>query len=369
MRVRRLLLVGLLLAPLTTAPRVRASVNQAPAAGALGDSTFWQLINDLSEAGGAFPQQLMSNEDSAQAVIPTLKKTVPTGGVYVGVGSEQNFTYIAAVHPRLAFIVDIRRENLLEMLMYKALFELSRDRPAFLARLFSRPLQADLDAKTNVTTLFKRFETALPSAALVEANTRDVIEMLVRGHNIPLAPADQSLIASMMERFRAAGPGALKGYGDLNPAFADLMTATDFAGAQQSFLATEEAYQTVRALHQQNLILPLVGDFAGDKALRGIGDYLRARQAAVQVFYVSNVERYLFEQGTHGLRFYANVEALPRDSGSVFIRSVTRDISVRLGITLPDTPTKWWTFTAPIAADLDGLAAGRIQTYADLFRH
>ena len=86
------------------------------------DQEFWRLITDLSETGGTFPQQFMSNEDSAQFVIPGLKETTKQGGVYVGVGSEQNFTYIAAIHPRLAFIVDIRRENVFEHLMYKALF-------------------------------------------------------------------------------------------------------------------------------------------------------------------------------------------------------------------------------------------------------
>ena len=47
------------------------------------------------------------------------------GGVYVGVGPNQNFTYIAAIRPELAFIVDIRRQNLLEHLLFKVLTEKS----------------------------------------------------------------------------------------------------------------------------------------------------------------------------------------------------------------------------------------------------
>src|SRR4249920_3771437 len=65
--------------------------------GAIKDQEFWQLIADLSETGGTFPQQFMSNEDSAQFVIPSLKDATKKGGVYIGVGSEQNFTYIAAI--------------------------------------------------------------------------------------------------------------------------------------------------------------------------------------------------------------------------------------------------------------------------------
>ena len=360
------LLVGLLAAGhgVQTAASAQAAGGPTP----IGDADFWRLVNDLSETGGTFPQQLMSNEDSAQAVIPALKQTASPGGVYLGVGSEQNFTYIAALHPRLAFIVDIRRENVLEMLMYKALFELSPDRGTFVSRLFSRPRPDGLDGTTSVATLFERYATVPATAVQLDENTRAVMQTLLQGRNIPLTAEQQTTIGSMMERFSAAGPGALKGYGDLNPAFADLMTATDFEGHQQSFLASEESYRTVRALQQQNLIVPVTGDFAGDKALRSLGEYLKAHQARVQVFYLSNVERYLFEQGAHGRQFYANVLALPLESGAVFVRSVTRDISARLGIALPDGPTKWWTFMAPIAGDLDALAAGRIQSYADLFR-
>jgi hypothetical protein len=39
-------------------------------------------------------------------------------GVYVGVGPYQNFTYISALDPDIAFVVDIRRKNLLHHLLY-----------------------------------------------------------------------------------------------------------------------------------------------------------------------------------------------------------------------------------------------------------
>ena len=52
-------------------------------------------------------------------------------------GPEQNFTYIAKIRPRIAFIVDIRRQAIIQHLMYKAVFHLSPDRVQFL----SRPLE------------------------------------------------------------------------------------------------------------------------------------------------------------------------------------------------------------------------------------
>src|SRR5438552_6533893 len=90
------------------------------------DKAFWQLSADLSEAGGSFrSDNFLSNENAFQTVIPELRAALPQGGVYIGVGPEQNFTYIAALRPKLAFIVDIRRQNLVEQLLYKAFFELS----------------------------------------------------------------------------------------------------------------------------------------------------------------------------------------------------------------------------------------------------
>src|SRR5213594_242144 len=100
----------------------------------LADDAFWRLVADLSEPGGYFRSDVfLSNEETFQNVIPELKKTLPTGGVYLGVGPEQNFTYIAALQPRLAFIIDIRRQNMLEHLLYKSLFERSADRADFLS--------------------------------------------------------------------------------------------------------------------------------------------------------------------------------------------------------------------------------------------
>ena len=116
---------------------------QAPATAILPsrltDGEFWRLIEDISEPNGFFrSENLVSNEDTFQFVIPDLQRIVKPNGVYLGVGPDQNFTYIVALRPRIAFITDVRRGNLHLHLMYKALFELSADRAEFLSRLFSR---------------------------------------------------------------------------------------------------------------------------------------------------------------------------------------------------------------------------------------
>src|SRR5499426_2018224 len=126
----------------------------------LPDDDFWRLVSDFSEAGGFFRFEYMSNEQQFQYVIPRLKEKRLSGGVYLGVGPEQNFTYIAALQPKMAFIVDIRRQNMIEHLMYKAIFEMSSDRVDFLSRLFSRKVPAGLTDKATARALFDAFRAS-----------------------------------------------------------------------------------------------------------------------------------------------------------------------------------------------------------------
>ena len=89
----------------------------------LSNREFWHLVDSFSEDEGYFPSEnLVSNEIAFQDVIPRLTMNAKTDGAYLGVGPDQNFTYISALHPKIAFIVDIRRQNMLQQLMYKALF-------------------------------------------------------------------------------------------------------------------------------------------------------------------------------------------------------------------------------------------------------
>lgn len=102
--------------------------------------------------------------------------------------------------------------------------------------------------------------------------------------------------------------------------YASLMSATDAAtGAERGYLAIEENFAFVKTLQNKNLIVPIVGDFAGPKALRAVGAFLKDRGATVTAFYVSNVEMYLQRNGVWAA-FCANVAAMPLDAASTFIR-------------------------------------------------
>src|SRR3989441_1855101 len=117
----------------------------------LTDQQFWRLSRDSSESDGFFrSDNLLSNETSFQYVIPDLLRSVKQGRVYLGVGPEQNFTYINAFRPAMAIIIDIRHGNLDVHLLYKALFELSRGRIDFVSRLFSRKRPGGLTTNSTV---------------------------------------------------------------------------------------------------------------------------------------------------------------------------------------------------------------------------
>ena len=85
------------------------------------------------------------------------------------------------------------------------------------------------------------------------------------------------------------------------------------AGMARSFLATEENFAVIKDLHSRNLIVPVVGNFAGPKAIRAVGKYVRARGATVGAFYVSNVEQYLSREGGQD-EFCASASTLPLDA-------------------------------------------------------
>src|SRR5580692_3816763 len=94
--------------------------------------SFASRIEHLSEDGGDFDtDNLISNERSYLDVVPALHATGVSGGTYIGVGPDQNFSYIAQIRPAIAFIVDIRRDNLLLHLLFKALFAAAHNRTEY----------------------------------------------------------------------------------------------------------------------------------------------------------------------------------------------------------------------------------------------
>ncbi len=171
----------------------------------MSDREFWNLSEALSEPAGTFSlsDNLVSNEPRLAENARWLR---PTGGAYIGVGPEQNFSYIARLRPAMAFIIDIRRENRSLHLLYKALFELSSDRADFVSRLFSRPRPAGLQSNESVDDLFKRYDGVPPSREQYSRNAALIRERLLSTHALPLSPADLEWIDRVFRAFYADGP-------------------------------------------------------------------------------------------------------------------------------------------------------------------
>ena len=338
----------------------------------LSDDEFWRLIGELSEAGGYFrSDNFVSNETTFQYVIPELQKSHPAGGVYLGVGPDQNFTYIVALRPRIAIITDIRRQNMLEHLMYKAVIELSPTRTEFLSLLFSRPRPSGIADTTGAPALMQAYLAVPADSILYRKNLEAIKQQLIGRHHFALTADDLSSITYVYDAFFGAGPelnysfstarqGRAGYFGRRMPSYGELMAESDALGTHRSYLATEENYRTLRDLELNNLIVPIVGDFAGEKALRAVGAYLKQRNATVSAFYTSNVEQYLF-QSDAWMRFFMNVGTMPLDERSVFIRSYFLGLrSIRTLGPRSDT------LLSPIGETLEAFHAGRIQTYFDV---
>jgi hypothetical protein len=294
----------------------------------LTDEEFWKLSSELSEADGTFrSDNLLSNELWFQYVIPELNSTAKSSRVYLGVGPEQNFTYIAALKPQMVFIFDVRRGNLDLHLMYKALFELSKDRADFVSKLFSRQRPETLTPESSAQAIFAAYSDIESTAALYKENLQVIQDHLLKTHGLPLSPTDLEGIEYVYSNFYRYGPNinynssTRGGFGGGGVGYSDLMTATDQSGQSRSYLANEENFQILKTLHTKNLLVPVVGNFAGPKAIRAVGQYLKEKGAQVSAFYLSNVEQYLRQDGIWD-NFCRNVATLPLDESSMFIRSV-----------------------------------------------
>jgi hypothetical protein len=324
--LRALAIGAILLGGLSGGSRTSGRSWTAPAP-TQAPATFAAHIASLSEPGGYFDtDNLISNERSYLEVIPDLKQRGVRGGAYLGVGPDQNFSYIAAIRPEVAIIVDIRRDNLLLHLLFKALFGLARTRVEYLAMLCGRPAPANLDAWRNAS--IERIVGHVEGAALepkAASALRTRVDEAIEAFGVPLSAEDRATIGRFHRRFMDAGP-ALKfqslGRPPQNhyPTFRDLLLATTPAGEAGNYLASEEAFLFLKDLQRRDLVIPVVGDLSGSRALLAVGKWLNGRNQRVSAFYTSNVEFYLFNDGRFA-DFVTNLGRMPRGPQTVIIRS------------------------------------------------
>jgi hypothetical protein len=372
----------------TSKSRARATLGAlalsfaATAAGAqalpsrLADSTYWRMITEMSEPDGFFrSDNLVGNEGSLQWVIPKLQRELGTGGAYLGVAPDQNFTYMLALKPPITFIVDIRRGAMLQHLLYKAIFELAPDRADFLSMLFSRPRPSGLGANSTVTALLASYAAIALDSALYLRNFAAIKRQLTEIHGFALGPNDIEGIQYVFGAFFTAGPDLTYSFGQGNgggfggrgrgmPSYAGLLLETDSAGVNHAYLSTEDGYRWLRDYQSRNLLVPVIGDFAGPKALRAVGQWVRAHDAKINAMYVSNVEQYLFMDPDAWRRYYTNVATLPIAENALFIRSLSGGAYWQAGRQSPNSRSVQ--LVSSVSELLKAFSEGKVTSYQDV---
>ena len=345
------------------------------------ETSFPSRIEQLAEPGGYFDtDNLISNERSYLHVMDELAELGVSGGAYIGVGPDTNFSYIAQIRPSIAFIVDIRRDNMLHHLLFKALFMLGENRIDYLSLLFGRPAPKRLNLNrpnlnpnlnldewnhADVERLVEYIDSSSATPATAEW-ARSNVDATITGFGVPLSASDVETIdrfyrafirAGLSLRFNSMGRPPRFYY----PTYRELLLETDRTGRQANYLAAEAAFQFVKTLQEEDLVIPVVGNLAGDHAIEAIGQLLAQRGEEVSAFYTSNVEFYLFQQGTFR-RYVENLAELLRGEQSVIIRTV---YGRNLGYADPRSVRGY--YSTSLLQNLDefvnGFSSGRYVTY------
>ena len=295
---------------------------------------FDRYIGQWSEEEGYFDSDnFISNETSYLHVIDQLGKQVKPGGIYLGVGPDQNFYYIVHTKPMLAIITDIRRQNMLQHFWYKALFAMASNRLEYLSLLVSRETPR-VKPDSSLDQILSAIDTSRTDEKLFRKNLTSVKRLLVDKYRLRISPADLTKIEYIYKSFWEQGMGlrfsSLGRNNAMNyPTLEEMLLETDLQGRHQSYVSSEELFQQLKKFQAENRLIPIVGDFAGPHALKSVGAFLKANGVRVSTFYTSNVEFYLFSTAdwryilstSNWARFVSNVRSLPLSDDAIFIRS------------------------------------------------
>jgi hypothetical protein len=173
----------------------------------MSDAEFWRMVTSMSETGAERPpERLVSNEIDYAPVVALLEADHRSGGAYVGVGNEQNFHYIAAVHPGIAFIVDSSRETIMEHLVFKAIFEMAADRADFVSLLFAKPRPRGLGARSSIREIWDAYWTVASDSALHARTLASIEARLTRTRGFMLGDRDLALVRRAYDAFYERGP-------------------------------------------------------------------------------------------------------------------------------------------------------------------
>ena len=336
------------------------------------ETTFSRLVRQLSESGGFFDSDnIISNETSYLHVIDGLRRLRVRGGVYVGVGPDQNFSYILAVRPAIAFMLDIRRDNMFEHLLFKAIFALADNRVEYLCRLF----EADPAQRRGGRGAPHRSRPCLSRhhGNRFRFRPRDEARdrRQIASFGVALSAQDLEVIDRYRAQFVAEGLDVRfssfnrnnrTGYRTFGGSY---WSATDPSDSR-TISSPRNRTSTSSRSRQRTLSFPWSAMSRVTRRSSRSAGYARARGEAISVFYISNVEQYLMRDGLFP-QFAENVKRLPRDSKSVFIRSYFGRFGMNPPLSMPGH------LSTSILATMDSFVkeyeAGNIRSYIDLIDH
>jgi len=366
---------GLVLALLAGASTIPWTHEQPRAAADVQVTTeqFRRYIDEWSEPEGYFDSDnFISNETSYLHVVDQLQQRVKPGGIYLGVGPDQNLSYIVHTRPMLAIVTDIRRQNMLEHLLLKAMFAMASNRVEYLSLLFSRqtPLVNGGNGGASFQEVLDSIRAAKTSEMLFQTNWKAVKSLLLDKYKVTLSADDLAKIEYVYRtfwkenldlRFSSIGRGNASMY----PSFEEMLVETDRQGRQQNYLSSEDFFQWLKKFQAENRLIPIVGDFAGPHALKAVGAFLKANGLRLSVFYTSNVEFYLFGR-PNWTRYIANLRSIPLAEESIFIRSYFPTFGRPHPLNLPGHRST--SLVSPIVPFLAEYEAGQIRSYWDIVK-
>jgi len=331
---------------------------------------FRQYIDQWSEPEGYFDSDnFISNETSYLHVVEQLQQRVKPGGIYLGVGPDQNLSYIVHTRPMLAIVTDIRRQNMLEHLLFKSLFARAGNRVEYLSLLFSRQ-PPRVKGGASFQEILDSIRSAKTSEMLFQTNWEAVKSLLSDKYRLTLSPDDLAKIEYVYRtfwkenldlRFSSIGRGNASMY----PSFEEMLVETDRQGRQQNYLSSEDFFQWLKKFQAENRLIPIVGDFAGPHALKAVGAFLKANSLRLSVFYTSNVEFYLFGR-PNWTRYVVNLRSIPLAEESIFIRSYFPTFGRPHPLNLPGHRST--SLVSPIVPFLAEYDARQIGSYWDLVK-
>ncbi len=227
---------------------------------------------------------LVSNETDYQRILPLLSTTASPNGIYIGVGADQNFTFMATAHPAFSFIIDYHSENQYLHHLFKTCFDLAPTRQAYLSILFSRPLTPAIQNNQTVSLseLITYFDGVESADDLFDQNGTLIRASLNRFK--PTLPDEAfNTIERMRGLFRQYHSG-LKTRLDTDtwqgrpyPAYRDCLLTVDNEGRNWHFLNSNDRYTRIKKMQEQNRIIPVVGDWSGEKTVRELGVFTEQR--------------------------------------------------------------------------------------------